>query len=203
MISRPEAHAKFWEYQETLGSHDEVFTDDSKMNERVGAAAVIKTHFQNSETTCHHLTKRLPDNSTIFVAEATAITLAVPTATLFPRPIEPHRQRLQLRGQTLCWCDSQKGWCQITTEAPNQGKKSFKERVEITPSDIPNQAPTPRTKVPLDRSGPVGTRQGVLSPATKPAGDRPQRFSSTKWWRPLSFSGTLVGSGQTEEILTS
>ena len=30
MISRPEAHAKFWEYQETLGSHDEVFTDDSQ-----------------------------------------------------------------------------------------------------------------------------------------------------------------------------
>ena len=77
MISRPEAQAKFREYQETLGSHDEVFTDGSKMNERVGAAAVINRHFQNGETTCRHLTKRLPDNSTIFAAEATAITLAL------------------------------------------------------------------------------------------------------------------------------
>ena len=44
MISRPEAQAKFRVYQETLGSHDEVFTDGSKMNERVGAAAVINHH---------------------------------------------------------------------------------------------------------------------------------------------------------------
>ena len=35
MISRPEAQAKFREYWETLGSHDEVFTDGSKMNERL------------------------------------------------------------------------------------------------------------------------------------------------------------------------
>ena len=77
IISRPEAQAKFTEYQETLGSHDEVFTDGFKMNERVGAAAVINRHFQNGETTCRHLTKRLPDNSTIFAAEATAITLAL------------------------------------------------------------------------------------------------------------------------------
>ena len=78
-----------------------------------------------------------------------------------------------------------------------QQKKSFKERVEITPSFIPNQAPTPSTKVLLDRSGPAGIRQGVVSPATKPAGDRPQRLTNMKWWRPLSFSGTLEGSGQT------
>ena len=84
----------------------------------------------------------------------------------------------------------------------SQGKK-FKERVKITPSFIPNQAPTPKTKMLLDQSGPVGTRQGVVSPATKPAGDRPQRLSSMNWWRPLSFSGTLEGSGQTEEILPS
>ena len=77
MISRPEAQAKFREYQETLGSHAEVFTDGSKMNERVGAAAVINRHFQYGETTCRHLTKRLPDNSTIFAAEATANTLAL------------------------------------------------------------------------------------------------------------------------------
>ena len=32
---------------------------------------------QNGETTCRQLSKRLPDNSTIFTAEATAITLAL------------------------------------------------------------------------------------------------------------------------------
>ena len=45
------------------------------MNERVGAAAVINRHFQNGETTCRQLSKRMPDNSTIFAAEATAISL--------------------------------------------------------------------------------------------------------------------------------
>ena len=75
MISTPEAQAKFREYRETVGSHDEVFTDGSKMNERVGAAAVINRHFHNGEINCRHLTKRLPHNSTIFAAEATAITL--------------------------------------------------------------------------------------------------------------------------------
>ena len=44
---------------------------------RVGAAAVINRHFQNGETACHQLSKRLPDNSTIFAAEATAIGLAL------------------------------------------------------------------------------------------------------------------------------
>ena len=47
------------------------------MNERVGAAAVINRHFQDGETTCRQLSKRLPDKSTIFAAEATAITLAL------------------------------------------------------------------------------------------------------------------------------
>ena len=41
---------------------------------RVGAAAVINRHFQYGETTCRQLSKRLPDNSTICAAEATAIT---------------------------------------------------------------------------------------------------------------------------------
>ena len=59
------------------GSHDEVHTDGSKMNEIMGAAAVINRHFQNGETTCLQLSKRLPDNSTIFAAEAIAITLAL------------------------------------------------------------------------------------------------------------------------------
>ena len=76
MISRQEAQSKFSEYHESQGSHDEVYTEGSKMNERVGAAVVIN-HFQNGETTCHQLSKRLPDNSTIFAAEATSISLAL------------------------------------------------------------------------------------------------------------------------------
>ena len=77
MISGQEAQAKFNEFREAQGSHDEVYTDGSKMNERVGAAAVINRHFQNGETTCLQLSKRLPDNSIIFAAEATAISLAL------------------------------------------------------------------------------------------------------------------------------
>ena len=77
MISRQEAQAKFNEFREAQGSHDEVYTDSSKMNERVEAVAITNHNFQNSETTCHQLSKRLPDNSTIFAAEATAISLAL------------------------------------------------------------------------------------------------------------------------------
>ena len=77
IISGQEAQAKFNEYREAQGSHDEVCTDGSKMNEKVGAAAVINRHFQNGETTCRQVSKRLPDNSTIFAAEATAIRLAL------------------------------------------------------------------------------------------------------------------------------
>ena len=47
------------------------------MNERVGAAAAINCHFRDGETTCRQPSKRLPDNSTIPAAEATAITLAL------------------------------------------------------------------------------------------------------------------------------
>ena len=77
IISRQEAQAKFNEYREAQGSHDEVYNDGSKMNERVGAAAAINRHFQSGETTCHQLSKRLPDNSTIFAPEATIISLAL------------------------------------------------------------------------------------------------------------------------------
>ena len=77
MISVQEAQAKFSEYLEAQGSYHEVYTDGSKMNERVGAVAVINSHFQNGETTCCQLSKTLPDNSTIFAAEATAISLAL------------------------------------------------------------------------------------------------------------------------------
>ena len=77
MITREEAQAKFREYHDAQGPHDEVYTDRSKIDERVGAAAVINRQFQNGETTCRQLSKRLPNNSTIFAAEATAITLAL------------------------------------------------------------------------------------------------------------------------------
>ena len=76
MISRQEAQAKFNEYREAQESH-EVYTDGSNMNERVGAAVVINRHFQNGGTTCRQQSKRLPGNSTIFAAEATAIRLAL------------------------------------------------------------------------------------------------------------------------------
>ena len=77
MITREEARAKFSEYHNALGQHDKVYTDGSKINERAGAAAVINRHFQNGESTCRQLSKRLPNNSTIFASEATAITLAL------------------------------------------------------------------------------------------------------------------------------
>ena len=77
MISGQEARAKFNEFREAQGSHDDVYTDGSKINERVGAAAVINRHFLNGETTWRQLSRRLPDNSTIFAAEATAISLAL------------------------------------------------------------------------------------------------------------------------------
>ena len=77
VISGQEAQAKFNEYHEARGSHDEVYTDGSKMNQWVGASAVINCHFQNGETTCRQLSKKLPDNSIIFAAEATAISLAL------------------------------------------------------------------------------------------------------------------------------
>ena len=77
MISRQEVQAQFNEYREAQGSHDEVYTDGSNMDERVGAAAVINHHFQDGETICRQLSKRLPDHSTVFAAEATAITLAL------------------------------------------------------------------------------------------------------------------------------
>ena len=69
--------AEFREFHDAQGPHDEVYTDGSKINERVRAATVVNRHFQNGETTCRKLSKRLPDNNTIFAAEATATTLAL------------------------------------------------------------------------------------------------------------------------------
>ena len=65
------------EYSDAQGPHGEVYTDGCKIDERVGAAAVINPHFKNGETTFLQLFKRLPNNSTDFAAEATAITLAL------------------------------------------------------------------------------------------------------------------------------
>ena len=47
------------------------------MNESEVAAAVINRHFRDGETTCRHLTKPLPDNSSTFAAEATSSTLTL------------------------------------------------------------------------------------------------------------------------------
>ena len=43
-------HAKFQECQDEQGNHDEVYTDGSKINEKVGAAAIIKCLFQDGKT---------------------------------------------------------------------------------------------------------------------------------------------------------
>ena len=78
MTRKEKAQAKFSAYHNAQGPHDEVYTDGwSKLNERVGAAAVINCHFHNGGTTCCQLSKRLPNESTIFAAEATAITLVL------------------------------------------------------------------------------------------------------------------------------
>ena len=61
----------------TIPKKSNPWFDEECREERVGAAAVINRHFQNGETTCRQLSKRLPDNSTIFAAEATAISLAL------------------------------------------------------------------------------------------------------------------------------
>ena len=48
-ISSSHAKAKFQEYQDEQGNHDEVYTDGAKINEKVGAAAVIKRLFQDGK----------------------------------------------------------------------------------------------------------------------------------------------------------
>lgn len=77
MISASEAQAKFKEYKLTQGIHDEVYTDGSKMDDKVGAAAIIKHRLSNGEIITRTRSKRLHDNSTVFSAEATAIMLAL------------------------------------------------------------------------------------------------------------------------------
>ena len=93
MISGQEAQAKFNEYREAQGSHDEVYTNGSKMYEKVGPAAVINRHFQNGETTCRQLSKRLPDNS----------------STIFFSWGYSHKSGTELlptHGPSPSWCDS-------------------------------------------------------------------------------------------------
>ena len=77
MVSRQKAPAKFNEYREAQWSNNEVYSDGSKTNGRLGAAAVINFDLQIGKTTYHQLSKRLTDNSTIFAAGVTAITLAL------------------------------------------------------------------------------------------------------------------------------
>ena len=75
MIPRQEAQANFDGYRETQeGSQDEVYNDGSKLREWMG---VINHHFKNGATTTRQLSKRLTENSTIFAAEDTAISLAL------------------------------------------------------------------------------------------------------------------------------
>ena len=62
VIKRKKAQAKFGKNHDAQGTCDELYTDGSKVNERVGVAVVINCHFRNGETTCHQLSKRLPDN---------------------------------------------------------------------------------------------------------------------------------------------
>ena len=105
MITREEARAKFHEYHNALGPHDEVYTDGSRINESVGAAAVINRHFQNGETTCHQLSKRLPNNSTIFAAEAMAITLALD----YYRYMDPVKQDVVVYSDSMSCLQAMEG----------------------------------------------------------------------------------------------
>ena len=67
------------------------------------------------------------------------------------------------------------------TPTLQRGFNSVSQRtVQVAPTFIPTRALTPKTKVLLDQSGPGGGKRGLVSPATKPAVDRPQRASSKK-----------------------
>ena len=76
MISRQEAHAKF-----SIKKRKDLMMKSTlmapKWTKEWGAAVVINRDFQNGETTCRQLSKRLLDNSTIFAAETTAISVAL------------------------------------------------------------------------------------------------------------------------------
>ena len=73
MISGQESQAKFNEYHEAQGSHDEVYTDGSNVSESWGNSS----HQPPFPEWWDNLPPRLPDNSTIFAAEATAISLVL------------------------------------------------------------------------------------------------------------------------------
>ena len=59
--------------------HSSVLLNCSTIPSLCGLRIVVRVLSISSSwhTCCHHLSKRLPDNSTIFAAEATAITLAL------------------------------------------------------------------------------------------------------------------------------
>ena len=77
MISREEAHAKLNEYCETQWSHNELYTDGSRMNEILGkqqSCTAISRMVRQPADTCPKICQ---DTSTIFAAEATIITVAL------------------------------------------------------------------------------------------------------------------------------
>ena len=73
MISGQEAQAKFNEFREAQGSHDEVYTDGSKMNESGGSSG----HQPPFPEWRDNLPPTVKKTITIFAAEATAISLAL------------------------------------------------------------------------------------------------------------------------------
>ena len=63
------------------------------------SATVINRQFQNGEITCRCLSKRHPDNSTIFAAEATTITLALD----YYQHMEPVRHDVVVYSDSMSW----------------------------------------------------------------------------------------------------
>ena len=114
-----------------------------------------------------------------------------------------HGGRRQLPDQILVNSTASGAGANAQPQTHSRTHQLSKWTAPVIPSFIPTQALTPRTKVLLDRSGLEREKRGLVSPATKLAGDRPQRASSKKWWRPPSSNGTSEGLGQTEGILTS
>ena len=72
-----EAQAKFDEYHEAQGAHDEKYTDDSKMNESGDSSGQQPPFPERWDNLPPTVQKTARENSTIFAAEATAISLAL------------------------------------------------------------------------------------------------------------------------------
>ena len=71
--TNPEQYKQFFlELSSSFPNHSKIFTDGSKYNEKVAAAAAADSNFENP------LLCRLPDNCSIYTAELHAIHLALP-----------------------------------------------------------------------------------------------------------------------------